>query len=211
MANGEPISFGRMSGFSAESSLATSRASGLPGPTISPSIAAMSAPRPKKWLETEPPAVNFEWSEHMHEIVILCSWLSFVSTPITRGSIRPALMSATPTESSTMFLLFSSASASALASPPVPVPSPPNCDGSIGFDAVAGAVSTAGATGAEPAGASPSTRMKTTFAPPPTCAGPRLTWSALLPSSAVNLPSLTVLSRNPMWPSAPKSFWPPQS
>ena len=97
-----------------ESSLATSRASGLPGPTVSPSIAAMSTPRPKWWLETEPPAVNFEWSEHMHETVILCSWLSLVSTPTTRGSMRPALMSATPTVSSTTFLLLSSASASGL-------------------------------------------------------------------------------------------------
>ena len=77
--------------------------------------------------------MNFEWSEHMHETVILCSWLSLVRTPTTRGSIRPALMSAIPVESSTMFLLSSSASASALGGPPVPVPSPPNCLGSIGW------------------------------------------------------------------------------
>ncbi len=212
MAHGEPISFGRMFGSSDESSLATSRAIALPGPTVSPSIAAMSTPRPKKWLETEPPAVNFEWSEHMHETVILCSWLSLVSTPITRGSIRPALMSAIPTESSTMFLLLSSASASALGGPPVPVPSPPNCLGSIGCDAAAGGAPTAaGSTGgAAPAGALPSTRMKTTFAPL-VVRGTSPTRSLLLPSSAVNLPSLTSLLRNPMWPSAPKSLCPPQS
>ena len=61
--------------------------------------APMSMPRPKWWLETEPPAVNLSWSEHMHVTVILCSWLSLVSTATTRGSIRPALMSAMPSES----------------------------------------------------------------------------------------------------------------
>ena len=80
MANGEPISSGRISGSKLESSEAISRASGLEGETISPSIAAMSRPRPKEWLETEPPAVSVGWSEHMHETVILCSWLSLVST-----------------------------------------------------------------------------------------------------------------------------------
>ena len=134
-----------MSGCSEESSLATSRAIVLPGPTVSPSIAAMSSPRPKWWLDTEPPDVNFEWSEHMHETVILCSWLSLVSTPITRGSIRPALMSAIPTESSTTFLFSSSASASGLGGPPVPVPSAPNWAGSIGGEGAAGAAWTAAA------------------------------------------------------------------
>ena len=83
----------------------------------------MSSPRPEKWLEIEPPAVNFEWSEHMHETVILCSWLSLVSTATTRGSIRPALMSATPTSSSTTFLFLSSASASGSGAPPLPTSS----------------------------------------------------------------------------------------
>ena len=93
-----------MSAFSDDSSLATARASGLPGPTISPSIAPMSMPRPKWWLETEPPAVNLSWSEHMHVTVILCSALSLVITATTRGSMRPALMSAMPSGSSTTFL-----------------------------------------------------------------------------------------------------------
>ena len=43
------------------SSEAISRASGLEGETISPSMAAMSRPRPKEWLETEPPAVSLGW------------------------------------------------------------------------------------------------------------------------------------------------------
>src|SRR5690349_13279932 len=90
----------------------------------------MSAPRPKWWFDTDPPAVNFEWSEHMHEIVILWSWLSLVSTATTRGSMRPAFRSATPAESSTTFLFDRSASASRDGAPPVP--SAPNCDGSTG-------------------------------------------------------------------------------
>ena len=68
----------------------------------------------------------------MHETTILCSWLSFVSTAMIRGSIRPALMSATPTESNVMFLFSRIASASASGLPPVPVPSWPNWSGSIG-------------------------------------------------------------------------------
>jgi len=120
MANGEPISSGRIDGSKPESSEAISRASGLEGETISPSMAAMSRPRPKEWLETEPPAVSLGWSEHMHETVILCSWESLVSTAMTRGSILPALMSDTPTSSSTMFLFFSSASPSGVGLPPVP-------------------------------------------------------------------------------------------
>ena len=46
-----------------------------------------------------PARVNFEWSWHMHDTVILWSWLSLVETPTMRGSIRPALRSATPTSS----------------------------------------------------------------------------------------------------------------
>ena len=66
----------------------------------------------------------------MHETTILCSSLSFVSTPTIRGSILPALMSATPTSSSTTFSFSSSASASAVGLPPVP--SWPSSDGSTG-------------------------------------------------------------------------------
>ncbi len=137
-----------------ESSEAISRASGLPGETISPSIAAMSRPRPKAWLEIEPPEVNLEWSEHMHETVILCSWESLVSTPMTRGSILPALMSATPTSSSTMFLFSSSASPSGVGLPPLP--SWPSVEGSTSSAAtVPGGAGppAAGAAGATAAGA----------------------------------------------------------
>ena len=120
MAKGDPISSGRIDGSKLESSDAISRASGLDGETISPSMAAMSRPRPKAWLLIEPPAVNLSWSEHMHDTVILCSWLSLVSTPITRGSILPALMSDTPTSSKTMFLFSSNASPSGVGLPPEP-------------------------------------------------------------------------------------------
>src|ERR687892_683305 len=48
----------------------------------------------------------------MHETVISCSWESLVKTAITRGSIRPALRSATPTSSSTTFSFLSNASPS---------------------------------------------------------------------------------------------------
>ena len=41
--------------------------------------------------------------------------------------------------------------------------------------------------------------------------GTLVTASWLLPSSAVNLSPSTLLARKPMWPSAPKSSWPPQS
>ena len=63
---------------------------------------------------------------------------------------------------------------------------------------------------AGPAGASPLMRMNLTLA----WLGRRgtvITRSWLLPSSAVNLPPSTLLARNPMWPSEPKSSWPPQS
>ena len=147
MANGEPISSGRMAVSNSISSEAISRASGLPGPTISPSIEAMSSPRPYAWLEIEPPAVNFEWSLHMQDTTILWSSLSLVSTPTIRGSILPALMSATPTSSSTTFLFSSSAAASAFALPPLP--SWPSVEGSGGADgSAAGAAGAAGsATG----------------------------------------------------------------
>ena len=62
----------------------------------------------------------------MHETTILWSWLSLVSTPTIRGSIRPALMSATPTESKVTFLFSRIARISASGLPPVPVPSWPN-------------------------------------------------------------------------------------
>ena len=79
----------------------------------------------------------------MHETTILCSWLSLVSTPTMRGSILPALMSATPTSSSTTFLFSSSASASAFGFPPVP--SWPSCDGSTGSEDAAGSGAAAAA------------------------------------------------------------------
>ena len=99
--------------------------------------------------------MNLEWSEHMHETVILWSWLSLVSTATTRGSIRPALRSATPVESKTTLLFLSSASVSGLGGPPVP--SAPNCAGSTGVAGACGATtsSTGGGGGAPPpAGAS---------------------------------------------------------
>ena len=73
IANGEPISSGRIAPSRSDSSDATSRASALPGLTISPSIDAISSPRPNEWFDTEPPAVNCEWSLHMQETTILCS------------------------------------------------------------------------------------------------------------------------------------------
>ena len=60
MANGLPISFGRYSSGSSESSDASSRAAAEFGRTISPSIVPMSSPRPSEWFETEPPAVERE-------------------------------------------------------------------------------------------------------------------------------------------------------
>src|SRR5215217_4271146 len=78
----------------------------------------------------------------------------------------------------------------------------------------AGAPEGGGASGAEgagaPAGASPLMRMNLTLALL-VARGTLITASWLLPSSAVNLPSWTLLARKPMWPSEPKSSWPPQS
>ena len=54
IANGEPISFGRIAGRARTARVADLARGGLPGLTISPSIAAMSTPRPKWWFETEP-------------------------------------------------------------------------------------------------------------------------------------------------------------
>ena len=76
--------------------------------------------------------MNLEWSEHMHETVILWSWLSLVSTATTRGSIRPALRSETPSASKTTFLFSSSACVSGVGAPPLP--SAPSCDGSTGAE-----------------------------------------------------------------------------
>ena len=98
--------------------------------------------------------MNFEWSEHMQETVIVCSLESVVSTATMRGSIRPALMSATPTESRITRLFSSRACAAASGGPPVPVPSAPNCAGSIGAAGAAGATgATAPGTAAGAAGA----------------------------------------------------------
>ena len=130
-----------MSASREDSSAATSCAAALSALTGTPSIAAMSMPRPKWWLLTEPPAVSLEWSLHMQLTVILCSSESLDRTATTRGSIRPALMSATPSPSSTTFLFSNSASAAASGVPPLP--SAPNCAGSI--DPPEGGASTAGA------------------------------------------------------------------
>src|SRR5215216_5892105 len=92
----------------------------------------------------------------MHDTTILWSWLSFVTTATIRGSIRPALMSATPVESSTTFLFRSSATASAFGLPPLP--SRPNCDGSTGSEDACGCGAAGSAAGARLAGASESER-----------------------------------------------------
>ena len=110
-----------------------------------------------------------------------------------------------------MFLFSSSASASAFGGPPVPVPSPPNCLGSIGCDAAAGARRRAAVHGRGAARRRVALDADEDDVRAARLRGTSLTWSLLLPSSAVNLPFWTSLSRNPMWPSAPKSFWPPQS
>src|ERR687894_1887042 len=90
----------------------------------------------------------------MHDTVISCSCESLVSTAITRGSIRAALISATPVSSSTTLSFLSNANPSADAGPPDPVPCAPNCPGSTGPDdpAAAGA-GTAASTGAASGGA----------------------------------------------------------
>ncbi len=98
MAKGEPISSGRMVGSSVESSDATSRATGLPALTGSPSIALMFTP-PSKFV-----------------IVSLWASESLVRTPITRGSTVPDCRAATPLGSSTRLVLFSSAAVSGEAS-----------------------------------------------------------------------------------------------
>ena len=67
-----------------------------------------------------------------------------------------------------------------------------------------------GAIGGAPPGTSALTRMNLTLAMS-TPRGTFMTWSWLLPSSAVNLPPSTLLARKPMWPSEPKSSWWPQS
>ena len=61
-----------------------------------------------------------------------------------------------------------------------------------------------GAIGGAPPGTSALTRMNLTLAMS-TPRGTFMTWSWLLPSSAVNLPPSTLLARKPMWPSEPKS------
>ena len=70
--NGVPTSVGRRSPVSAAISVASSRAAVLPELTISPSTRAMSIPRPSKWLETEPPEVNWSWPVLITDSSILC-------------------------------------------------------------------------------------------------------------------------------------------
>jgi hypothetical protein len=128
IANGLPISLGRIDGSRSIRCEAISRASKFDALTGTPSIAAISTPRPRWWLETEPPVVNFGWSDSVAEIVILWFSLSFVRTDTIRGSIRPSFMSLMPAASSTTFLFCSSASVSGDGGPPVP--SAPNWAGS---------------------------------------------------------------------------------
>jgi hypothetical protein len=92
--------------------------------------------------------------------------------------------------------------AAASATPPLPLPDA--CSTAAGAAGVA-----AGAAGAA-GGASPPTRMNLTLAMF-TSRGTFMTWSWLLPSSAVNLPPWTLLARKPMCPSDPKSSPWPQS
>ena len=99
-------------------SLASSRAAGLPELTISPSTRAMSMPRPTKWLETEPPEVNWSWPVLITDSSILCFSVSLSSSAIIRGSTSPPPMSFCASASSTRFLF--SSSALAAASPPPP-------------------------------------------------------------------------------------------
>ena len=56
----------------------------------------------------------------MHDTVILCSWESLVSTPMIRGSILPAFMSAIPTSSNTMLSFSNNANPSGVGLPPLP-------------------------------------------------------------------------------------------
>ena len=60
----------------------------------------MSTPRPWKWLEIEPPAVNFEWSEHMHEMLdlVVLAELGQHGHDM-RGSTLPAFRSEIPVSS----------------------------------------------------------------------------------------------------------------
>ena len=75
----------------------------------------------------------------MHETVILCSWLSLVSTPITRGSIRPALMSAMPIVVEHDVLVVQQRERLGVRRAARADLAPPNCFGSTGGDAAAGA------------------------------------------------------------------------
>ena len=57
--------------------------------------------------------MSFGWSEHIAEIVIVCSRESVVSSDTTRGSMRPARRSAMPSASNVTRRLCSSSSVSA--------------------------------------------------------------------------------------------------
>ena len=89
----------------------------LPGCTISPSTRAMSMPRPTKWLETQPPDVNWAWPVLITLSSILCFSVSFPSSAIMRGSTSPERMSFCASASSTRFLFSSSALAAASTEP----------------------------------------------------------------------------------------------
>ena len=117
IAHGDPTSVGRRSPERAAISVASSREAVLPGFTISPSTRAMSMPRPTKWLETDPPDVNWPWPVLITLSSILCFSVSLVSSPIMRGSTSPERMSFCASASRTRFLFSSSALAAASTEP----------------------------------------------------------------------------------------------
>ena len=137
MANGEPISSGRIAASKLDElggDLARERAGGrddlaVDRGDVEPAAEGVVGDRAAR-------GELRSGREHMHETVILWSWQSLVSTPTIRGSILPALMSATPTSSNTTFLFLSSASPSGSGLPPRALG--PNWSGSIGRGAATG-------------------------------------------------------------------------
>ena len=116
-------------------------------------------PRPSKWLETEPPEVNWSWPVLMTESSILCLSVSWSSSATIRGSTTPSLRSFCASASSTRFSLFNSACA----------PASPPPDGAGGGSTGAAAPG-AGSTGAAAPGAG-SGATGSGLLPPSTWAG----------------------------------------
>ncbi len=131
IAHGVPTSVGLISPVISAISVASSRAAGLPEFTISPSTRAMSMPRPSKWLDTEPPEVNWSWPVLITESSILCFSVSLSSSAIIRGSTDPSPTSFCASASSTRFLFSSSALAAASPPPPTASAALPPAAGSI--------------------------------------------------------------------------------